>query len=170
MKKYLLLIFMILLPLSLLYSQQRVERYVIGTGGGVSAGTNFILTGTAGQQFAGRTEGVSNRSYSGFWYTYSVLTGVDETTQLPDEYRLYQNYPNPFNPVTKIRYELPEESSVSLRIYNLIGEEIAVLADGAQAPGKYEVTWNAAGYASGFYICRIEAGKYVSVRKLVLLK
>jgi hypothetical protein len=170
MRKTLFILFMILLPVSLLHSQYAIERYVSAAGGGKTSGTNYIINGTAGQQFIARTEGPGNNLYGGYWYTYSILTGINEGEQLPDEFMLYQNYPNPFNPVTKIRYELPGETSVIVRIYNMLGEEMALLANGVQSAGRYEVEWNAAGYASGFYICRIEAGSYVSVKKLVLLK
>ncbi len=153
-----------------LYSQFKIDRIVSGNGGGVSSGTNFIISGTGGQTMAGRVQSASFIASGGFWYTYSALTGVNDQEMLPDKFMLYQNYPNPFNPVTRIKYQIPEEAVVSLRIYNIIGEEIAVLVNSTQPAGNYTVEWNAAGFPSGFYIYRIEAGKDVSVKKLILLK
>lgn len=152
------------------YSQYKVDRFVWGQGGGTVLGTSNRINGTVGQLFLGSSESSLNKVNAGFWYTYSQITGIEESELLPTEYRLYQNYPNPFNPVTRIRYELPEESSVTMRIYNSLGEEVAMLVNKVLQAGRYELDWNAAGYASGFYICRIEAGTYISVKKLILLK
>lgn len=152
------------------YSQYKVERIVSGTGGAVSTGTSLILFGTAGQTAAGTMQSSSIIANGGFWYTYRTLTDVNDADLPPDKYMLYQNYPNPFNPATTIKYQLPEEAFVSLRIYNIIGEETAVLVNTTQPAGNYTVQWNAAGFSSGFYICRIDAGDYVAVKKLILLK
>lgn len=158
-----------ILLISVTYSQYNISKSVIGNGGGKSISASFILSGTLGQPFTGNSGSAVNKINTGFWYTYSALTDVkDELT--PVKYMLFQNYPNPFNPVTRIRYELPEESQVTLKIYNILGELQQVLVDAVQRPGQYFVDWNAAGYSSGFYLCRIEAGKFVSVKKLILLK
>jgi hypothetical protein len=165
-----LILLIVLLPFSFLYSQYQADRYVNDIGGGKMATVEFTVYGSLGQQFSGVIEGISNKVTSGFLYTYSLITGTDESEYLPQEYILYQNYPNPFNPVTKIRYELPEEAAVTVTIYNMLGEEVEMLVNNVQGPGKYEVQWSAVQFASGFYICRIDAGKYISVKKLVLLK
>ncbi len=89
---------------------------------------------------------------------------------LPKGYRLSQNYPNPFNPETEIRYSLPREEQVSLRVYNVTGAEVAVLADGRRAAGTYSVRWNAGDLASGVYFCRLQAGGYSRTVKMVLMK
>jgi hypothetical protein len=93
-------------------------------------------------------------------------SGVD----LPKEFSIHQNYPNPFNPSTMIRYELPVESHVTLRIYNLVGQLVQTLIDESQEPGYKSVHWNAAEKASGVYYCRLQAGGNVAVIKLVLLR
>ncbi|MBI4547327.1 MAG: T9SS type A sorting domain-containing protein [Ignavibacteriae bacterium] len=90
--------------------------------------------------------------------------------ELPKEFALHQNYPNPFNPVTVIRYQLPVQSHVTLKIYNLLGQEVRTLVDEVQEAGYKSVEWNAAGMASGVYFYRLRAGNFVDVKKLPLLK
>ncbi len=92
----------------------------------------------------------------------------------PKEFRMEQNFPNPFNPSTKIQYQLPYASKVSLKIYNVLGEEVATLINQVQDAGYKEVNFNASNYASGMYIYRIIAqnngNTYTSVKKMMLLK
>ena len=102
---------------------------------------------------------------------YASLHGVD----LPTEFALHNNYPNPFNPVTNILYDIPEVSDVSLEIYNVMGQRVRTLVQGTQEPGRYQIIWNATNdfgqaLSSGMYIYRIQAGDFVSVKKLVLMK
>lgn len=86
------------------------------------------------------------------------------------QYQLSQNFPNPFNPRTTIIYSLPLESEVQLFIYNMLGEKVAELVNKFQKAGRYEIEWNAENYSSGIYICQIKAGKFISSKKLILLK
>lgn len=90
--------------------------------------------------------------------------------EIPEKFDLYQNYPNPFNPVTKINFDVAQFGEVSLKVYNILGEEIAVLHNGSLAPGRYEYTFDAAGLSSGVYFYKIEAGDYVNLKRMVLLK
>jgi hypothetical protein len=96
------------------------------------------------------------------------------TSAVPQEFALLQNYPNPFNPSTLIQYSLEKAVRVSLKIYNVLGNEVATLVDGPQEPGVYSVTLNSnngsLNIASGVYFYRLEAGSFVSTRKLVLIK
>jgi photosystem II stability/assembly factor-like uncharacterized protein len=89
---------------------------------------------------------------------------------LPDKYSLYQNYPNPFNPVTLIKYQVPEASMVSIKVYDVIGREIAVLVNEVKNAGNYQVSFNSANLASGVYFYKMVAGDFSSVRKMNLLK
>jgi hypothetical protein len=100
----------------------------------------------------------------------STITGVIASDLLPTVYSLSQNYPNPFNPSTTLRYGIPEESNVTLKIYNMLGQEVATLVNQKQAQGYYDVNFNASRLSTGVYIYRIEAGSYVSVKKMMLLK
>jgi len=94
---------------------------------------------------------------------------------LPTELTLHQNYPNPFNPVTKIRYDLPKDSRVNLKVYNILGQEIAVLVDEVQQAGYKIIEWDTRNtlngdLCSGIYFYRLEVEEYVSIKKLILLK
>jgi hypothetical protein len=109
--------------------------------------------------------------------TVTPTTEVREMSGLPipTEYALETNYPNPFNPSTVIRYAIPQAGQVRLEIYNAAGQRVRMLVDAAQAPGRYEATWdgrNEAGYtvASGIYVYRLAAQGFSQTRKMVLVK
>ncbi len=89
---------------------------------------------------------------------------------MPQDFVLSQNYPNPFNPTTTIQYQLPEGSNVKVVVYDALGKQVAVLVNGYQNAGTYNTNFNASNLASGIYFCRMEAGKYVKVNKMLLLK
>lgn len=102
-------------------------------------------------------------------------TDVNEEEVIPTEYSLSQNYPNPFNPATTIKYSLPNAGLVQLKIYDVLGREIAELVNTEQNAGVYNVQWNGensagAKVSSGVYFYRIEAGDFVQVNKMILLK
>jgi Secretion system C-terminal sorting domain len=99
-----------------------------------------------------------------------LLTGIHQERSLPSKFKLYQNYPNPFNPSTVISYELPVSSRVTLKIYDVLGREIATLFDGDQNAGIHHVTFSAAALSSGVYFYRLQAGPYYETKKLLLLK
>lgn len=101
--------------------------------------------------------------------TVDVLTDVDEHA-LPKEFALYQNYPNPFNPTTVVRYDIPAAVHVTLKVYNLLGQEVATLVNEQQQAGRYTVNWNASSVASGVYLYRIQAGSFGEVRKMAVIK
>ena len=85
-------------------------------------------------------------------------------------YDLEQNYPNPFNPATTIRYQLPKEGLVTLKVYDILGSEVATLINEQKTTGKYEVNFNASNLASGVYVYRLSVNDYVNVKKMILLK
>ena len=86
------------------------------------------------------------------------------------EFGLSQNVPNPFNPVTEIRYQLPEASKVRLTVYDLLGQRVEILVDAFVEAGYRSVVWEAKDVASGVYLVRMEAGDFVEVRKMVLMR
>jgi serine protease len=92
------------------------------------------------------------------------------SAQIPLSFSLYQNYPNPFNPSTKIPYDLPSESHVTLVVYDLLGQEVARLVDARQSAGQYEIVFSASHLSSGIYFYRIQAGTYSEIRKMMVLK
>jgi hypothetical protein len=95
---------------------------------------------------------------------------VIEVENVPNEFGLNQNYPNPFNPSTKIRYQIPNESKVVIKIYNILGSEVMELLNEKKDSGIYEVEFNAENLSSGTYIYRIVADNFVQTRKMILLK
>ena len=103
-------------------------------------------------------------------------TGINELNGIPTEYELAQNYPNPFNPTTVIRYGIPRGADlksalqVTLRVYDLLGNEVITLVNEQQSPGYYERTWNAGNVSSGIYLYVLRAGSFVKSRKMILLK
>ena len=100
----------------------------------------------------------------------SAVTGIQQINSMPKSFALFQNYPNPFNPTTVISYQLSAVSQVSLKVYDILGREVATLVNEKENAGSYSVNFNASRLASGVYFYRLTAGSYVSVKKLVVLK
>ena len=97
--------------------------------------------------------------------------GVKETASgIPSEYKLEQNFPNPFNPTTTIRYSISKITRVTLKVFDILGRQVKTLINTIQAPGQYSVSFNAQGLASGIYFYQLQAGNFISTKKLVLLK
>jgi hypothetical protein len=102
---------------------------------------------------------------------FGNFTGVETIEDLvPMVYELGQNYPNPFNPSTTIRFSIPEAGLVTLKVYNLLGQEVATLLNNEQASGVYEATFDASKLSSGIYFYTLEAKNFTSTKKMVLLK
>ena len=94
----------------------------------------------------------------------------EQKEQVPFDFSLEQNYPNPFNPTTNVSFSVPIETFVTVKIYDLLGNEIAVLVNETKTPGKYNVQFHANGFSSGVYICEMTASNFKSTQKLVLAK
>jgi hypothetical protein len=104
-----------------------------------------------------------------------VTGGIEDNQNYAMEYELSQNYPNPFNPVTKIRFQIPEFSFVTLRVFDLLGNEVATLVNEEKAAGSYKVEFNSRGLIyqtlpSGIYFYELRAGDYTDTKKMILLK
>ncbi|MDR3611546.1 MAG: T9SS type A sorting domain-containing protein [Ignavibacteriaceae bacterium] len=95
---------------------------------------------------------------------------TDKTKEIPSDYRLSQNYPNPFNPATRINYQIPKSGVVSLKVYDILGREVANLVNEYKNEGMYDVTFNASKLASGVYIYQLRANDYVASKKMILIK
>jgi len=107
------------------------------------------------------------------WDSTSVsisVTDVGENHSNPTGYRLYDNYPNPFNPTTTIRYSLPEAAFTSIKIYDVVGNEVAVAVNEMKTAGTHQVTYNATSFSSGVYYYTIQAGSFMETRKMILMK
>ena len=112
-----------------------------------------------------------------FWidtFTIEVVEIPDdidvELSELPTEFALEQNYPNPFNPSTTFKYEIPKESYITLKVYDILGREVATLVNGQQKAGYYEIDWNASNNSSGVYFYKIQAGGFVDTKKMIWVK
>ncbi|MCI0596125.1 MAG: T9SS type A sorting domain-containing protein, partial [candidate division Zixibacteria bacterium] len=103
------------------------------------------------------------------------VVGIGDAETLPKTFAVSPNFPNPFNPVTTISYDIPQASEVTLVVYNILGQKVRTLVNSRKDPGRYSVMWDAANdagaaVASGIYIYRFQAGDFLQVRKMVLLK
>lgn len=102
---------------------------------------------------------------------FGTVNSVQRSSNsIPDQIALNQNYPNPFNPSTTISFDIPSKQHISLRIYNLLGSQIAVLIDAELVPGHYSAFWDGAKMSSGVYFCQLQTAVRLLTRKLMLLK
>ena len=116
---------------------------------------------------------VDNGYQSGSSYIYSnfITTNAEtELSQIPSYYILGQNYPNPFNPSTTIEYQVPGLSFVSLKVYDVLGNEIATLVNDEKPAGNYEIQWNASELPSGVYLYKLRAADFIETKKMLLMK
>ena len=144
-------------------------------------------------------DGSSLVNYSRIIYTYQSITKIEQLAEVIESFNLSNNYPNPFNPSTTIKYSIPSSSvilslpsrqsgaaknlkdfssqapqndnvNVTLRVYDILGREVAILVNQNQKPGNYEITWNASSQPSGVYFYQLTAGEFVETKKLILMK
>ena len=159
----------------------RKEHLYIGTDEGVFLTTNngqswkdyndstnnktvlCMAVDSSGQLCAGTAKGV-------FLSINPVTSVKDKSNNTPSYYSLYQNYPNPFNPTTKIEYSIPQTSFVTLKVYDILGREIATLVNEEKPAGNYSIQFIAENLSSGIYFYKLQAGKYNSVKKMILIK
>ncbi len=153
-------------------AQYKISNSVFSNGGSISGSTTNQIVSTIGEPIIGTSGNSLNQIQSGFWYSEDAITGVDKNDEnsIPKEFELMQNYPNPFNPTTTIIFDLPKQSHVILKIYNILGQEVKTLVNDTKNPGSYHLNFNAASLASGVYIYRIRAGEFTSTKKMMLIK
>ncbi len=142
--------------------------------GNISAVSEWSLSGLENGVYEWRLRAV-DAAYVGSEIAFGEFSiGVTSTDNsenvLPSEYSLEQNYPNPFNPTTTIRYSIPENGFVILKIYNAIGQEVVTLINEIKHVGNYNLQFNASSLPSGIYFYQIKAGKFVETKKMILLK
>ena len=102
--------------------------------------------------------------------SFTDPSAVEQISGLPQDFSLSQNYPNPFNPSTKIEYSIPEASFVQLKVYDILGNEVAELVNEEQSAGTYRADFIADNLSSGFYVAQLRAGDYTKTIKMTLLK
>ncbi|MDQ3194730.1 MAG: T9SS type A sorting domain-containing protein, partial [Bacteroidota bacterium] len=102
---------------------------------------------------------------------WATTTGINQVSSvIPDRYNLFNNYPNPFNPTTTIKFDVAKNQLVTLKIYNLLGEEMSVLVDQNLSPGSYSINLDAGAYPSGIYFYRLESQGFVDTKRMMLIK
>lgn len=167
----------ILIPLLLIFlqvsvfPQYQIPLSVFSGGGEKQSNSTYQLWGIANQSAVGKSSNSTYTAQLGFWFEWQTVTDVEkDEDMLPLTYKLEQNYPNPFNPSTVIKFSVPERSSVVMKIYDILGSEVATLVDQEMDAGWYRVDFNASGYSTGVYIYRMKAGNYISTKKMLLIK
>ncbi len=142
--------------------------------GSIQPGSSQTITLTLDAQNIqeGTYTGQVNISSNGGNITIPIdyLVDVEKLTEIPIEFSLSQNYPNPFNPSTSIEFAVPRETNVSIKIYDMLGKEVATLLNEVKKQGTYKVIFDASTLASGVYVYRIETSEFVDTKKLILLK
>jgi len=115
-----------------------------------------------------RRNGTVHVYYS--WRPLPTLVGVQPNNNIAQHFTLKQNYPNPFNPLTTIGYELSKAGPVTIKIFDVMGREVKTLVKDNQAAGSYEIVWDASGYSSGTYFCKLETEGFTDTKKMVVVK
>ncbi|MBK7378892.1 MAG: T9SS type A sorting domain-containing protein [Ignavibacteriales bacterium] len=115
-------------------------------------------------------DGSAWRNFIKTSYTYIPVTSINEDFSSLTSYSLSNNYPNPFNPSTKINYRIGNESLVQLKVYDVLGNEVARLVDEYKVSGSYEIEFNASQLSSGIYFYKLRAGGFVETKKMILLR
>ena len=132
---------------------------------GMTGSQIISLAANGSNLFAGNDRGVWRRPLS------EMITGVkEEHNNLPTNFSLEQNYPNPFNPTTVINFSIPKNYMVSIRVYDILGNEVANLMNEEKTAGSYSINFNASKLSSGVYFYRMQAGSFVKTKKLILMK
>jgi len=153
--------------------QARVSWSAFTMGFAAASSSGQTVRAVAGQPFVGMTQGTGHRIQSGFLADtlfWKTIVGVQGEPVLPTAYALRQNYPNPFNPGTTIELDVPGSGFVSLKVYDMLGREVATLVNEQRTPGRYSIRWNAEGVASGVYFYRLRVNTFVDTKKLVVLR
>jgi hypothetical protein len=151
------------IPIDLSYTDADLK--VAGIGGFPLGDLNWFPTELASWKSQSATEYATIQSM-----VDHGTTGVTTTQAPPQQFQLLQNYPNPFNPSTVIDYTIGKASNVTLKVYNLLGQEVATLVNGHQVANTYKVNFNASGLPSGVYIYELRAGSNVASGKMLLMK
>jgi photosystem II stability/assembly factor-like uncharacterized protein len=140
------------------------SEFQISSSGGYPWGINSKLVGDKIICWIGCTTG-------GIYKSTRYTSGISSnTSNIPEKYILSQNYPNPFNPVTNIKFGIPKNSFVTIKVYDILGKEIATLVNKNLTTGSYNVSWNAGSFNSGVYFYRIQAGSFTDAKKMILVK
>ncbi len=144
------------------------ESYPIKGGIGITHPVQYKITAVDYHPFESPASNIVVTNVSGASPEKIIANPTSES--VPTEYSLQQNYPNPFNPSTKISYSIKEEGLITLKVYDVLGIEVATLVNESKPAGIYEVEFNASQLPSGMYIYKLQAGSFTDVKKMLLTK
>ena len=136
-------------------------------------GENWVEIQNATLNTESNTISFSNEEVSSYIILFdnqSVTSITDQQQIIPDNFALNQNYPNPFNPSTNIEFSIKTQGNYSIKIFNIIGQEVAILTNRVYAPGNYKVNWDAGDLTSGMYIYQLSGGNVSIYKKMILMK
>ncbi len=151
------------------YEDSMEVRFQIEAGD-PGVGRNYLPAGEGGKLVEGDKIKIALKDY---YTAASVITSVREENYTPatvTNYELSQNYPNPFNPTTKIKYSVPQSGNVTLKVFDILGREVATLVDDVKQVGTYELSFDATGLSSGLYFYQFNASDYSITRKMMVIK
>ena len=131
----------------------------------VGQGTNALNSISVTRNYVQNAQTYFNNNF-----TNGTVSDVDDDILLLTEYTLHQNYPNPFNPITNISYQIPTQQFITLKVFDILGNEIDLLVNEEKVAGYFETNFNASKFTSGVYFYQLKAGNYLSTKKMVYLK
>ena len=129
----------------------------------------MIARGSDNKNSVTKLKQLSDRVYNIF-QNGNISIGINNNSETVNSFMLNQNYPNPFNPVTTIKFQIPENTFASLKVYDISGKEISTIVSEALTRGEYEYQWNASDFPSGIYFYSLETASYTQTRKMILVK
>ncbi len=159
-----------------------LEEYSYTTGRSLGRGIYYTTNQGASWTFAGLDSLAVSKLYANRNSTYAItdrgiyivnktgVSAVKNQNQIPTQYELSQNYPNPFNPTTNISFVISHSSLVTLKVYDVLGRELQTLVGEYKPAGKYSISFDASKLASGVYFYKLQAGNYINIKKMVMMK
>jgi len=120
-------------------------------------------------------DGTRTEIWGLIWNKFSVPVSVESSEEIPNKFLLSQNYPNPFNPATTISFAIPEIEtmdalSLQLKVFDVLGREVATLVNEQKSPGNYKVMFDGSEFSSGTYFYKLQYGSFIETKKMILLK
>ncbi|MBA4312736.1 MAG: hypothetical protein C0417_08910 [Chlorobiaceae bacterium] len=171
---FIMIFYLLFIPLvSTTAQNSKVSWFSFNMGYGQVESSNLKIKSVVGQQFVGTVMYNDFQVISGFLADTlfgGTLVSVVDGKELPKTFSLDQNYPNPFNPSTKIKFAIPRESHVTLKVYDILGQEVTTLVNEVVQPGYHEISYVGSRLTSGVYFYRLVSNDYVSMKKFILLK
>jgi hypothetical protein len=161
------------------YPYDTSKGLVVGIGqcGGTGSGMYVLQTTLTGTKRTWSVGGCPFVPYSGgdarnlcMGISVSLLSGITPVSNIPDQFSLSQNYPNPFNPTTTINFSIPKSGFVTLKVFDVLGREVSTLVNETRVAGNYSVDFDGSRLSSGVYFYRIQAGDFISIKKMMLTK